>query len=263
MIDAGVPVINGFQSETASIDEFKSKAIEIGFPVLVKASAGGGGKGMRIVRSADEFEDAFNASAREAKSAFGDATVFVEKYVENPRHIEFQVAGDSHDNYVHMYERECSIQRRHQKVIEETPSTVLTEELRNKMGAAAVEAIRAVNYDSVGTVEFLLDDDGKFYFLEVNTRIQVEHPITELTTGIDLLKLQIDIANGKEIPYKQSDITQRGHAIECRVYAEDAEKDFIPTGGKVLYHRPPTGLGMRYDTGITTGSAMVAPEKRL
>jgi acetyl/propionyl-CoA carboxylase alpha subunit len=139
-------------------------------------------------------------------------------------------------------------------VIEETPSTVLTEELRNKMGAAAVEAIRAVNYDSVGTVEFLLDDDGKFYFLEVNTRIQVEHPITELTTGIDLLKLQIDIANGKEIPYKQSDITQRGHAIECRVYAEDAEKDFIPTGGKVLYHRPPTGLGMRYDTGITTGS---------
>lgn len=254
MIDAGVPVINGFQSKTASIDDFKSKAIEIGFPVLVKASAGGGGKGMRIVRSADEFEDAFNASSREAKSAFGDATVFVEKYVENPRHIEFQVAGDSHNNYIHLYERECSIQRRHQKVIEETPSTALTEGLRKTMGAAAVEAIRAVNYDSVGTVEFLLDDDGKFYFLEVNTRIQVEHPITEMTTGIDLLKLQIDIANGKEMPYKQSDITQRGHSIECRVYAEDAEKDFIPTGGKVLYHRPLTGLGIRYDTGITSGS---------
>lgn len=254
MIDAGVPVIKGFQSKTASIEEFKSQAILIGFPVLVKASAGGGGKGMRIVREEKEFEEAFTASSREALNAFGDGTVFVEKYVENPRHIEFQVAGDSHNNYIHLYERECSIQRRHQKIIEETPSTVLTNELRNEMGKAAVEAIRAVKYDSVGTVEFLLDNDGKFFFLEVNTRIQVEHPITEMTTGIDLLKLQIDIANGKELPYKQNEITQRGHAIECRVYAEDAEKDFIPTGGKVFFHKAPTGIGIRYDTGITSGS---------
>jgi len=254
MIEAGVPVIEGYQDNSSDIETFKQKAIEIGFPVLVKASAGGGGKGMRIVRKEEEFEDAFASSSREAKNAFGDATVFVEKYIENPRHIEFQVAGDKHGNFVHLFERECSIQRRHQKIIEETPSTALNNNLRNKMGEAAVNAIKAVEYDSVGTVEFLLDNTGNYYFLEVNTRIQVEHPITEMTTGVDLLKLQIKIAEGEEIPFKQDELTQQGHSIECRVYAEDAQKDFMPTGGDVLFHKAPEGLGIRYDTGVTTGS---------
>jgi acetyl-CoA carboxylase biotin carboxylase subunit len=254
MINAGVPVIDGYQDNSSDINIFKQKAIEIGFPVLVKASAGGGGKGMRVVRKEEEFEEAFASSSREAKNSFGDPTVFVEKYIENPRHIEFQIAGDKHGNYVHLFERECSIQRRHQKIIEETPSTALNGELRNKMGNAAVNAVKAVDYDSVGTVEFLLDNDGNYYFLEVNTRIQVEHPITEMITGIDLLKLQIKIAEGEELPFKQEELTQQGHAIECRVYAEDAQKDFMPTGGKVLFHKAPNGLGVRYDTGITTGS---------
>ncbi len=254
MIEAGVPVIEGYQDNDSDVETFKKKAVEIGFPVLVKASAGGGGKGMRIVRKEEEFEDAFASSSREAKNAFGDPTVFVEKYIENPRHIEFQVAGDKHGNFVHLFERECSIQRRHQKIIEETPSTALNNDLRNKMGEAAVNAIRAVDYDSVGTVEFLLDNTGNYYFLEVNTRIQVEHPITEMTTGVDLLKLQIKIAEGKEIPFKQNELTQQGHSIECRVYAEDAQKDFMPTGGNVLFHKAPEGLGIRYDTGVTTGS---------
>lgn len=254
MIEAGVPVIEGYQDNSSDVNIFKQKAIEIGFPVLVKASAGGGGKGMRIVRSEEEFEDAFASSSREAKNAFGDATVFVEKYIENPRHIEFQVAGDKHGNYVHLFERECSIQRRHQKIIEETPSTALDNDLRNKMGEAAVNAVKAVDYDSVGTVEFLLDNKGNYYFLEVNTRIQVEHPITEMTTGIDLLKLQIKIAEGEELPFKQEELSQQGHSIECRVYAEDAKKDFMPTGGTVLFHKAPEGLGIRYDTGITSGS---------
>ncbi|MFN3194761.1 MAG: acetyl/propionyl/methylcrotonyl-CoA carboxylase subunit alpha [Chlorobiota bacterium] len=254
MIEAGVPVIEGYQDNSSDVKAFKQKAIEIGFPVLVKASAGGGGKGMRIVRSEEEFEDAFASSSREAKNAFGDSTVFVEKYIENPRHIEFQVAGDKHGNYVHLFERECSIQRRHQKIIEETPSTALDNDLRNEMGEAAVNAVKAVDYDSVGTVEFLLDNSGNYYFLEVNTRIQVEHPITEMTTGIDLLKLQIKIAEGEELPFKQEELSQQGHSIECRVYAEDARKDFIPTGGIVLFHKAPEGLGVRYDTGIITGS---------
>jgi len=231
-------------------------AAEIGYPVLIKASDGGGGKGMRVVRSESELADSVDAAIRESKSAFGSDVVFLEKYIEKPRHIEFQIAADEHGNALHLFERECSIQRRHQKIIEESPSAALDPELRNRMGETAVNVIKAAGYTNVGTVEFLLDEDKNFYFLEVNTRIQVEHPITEMVTGVDLLKLQIRIAAGEEIPFRQEDLSQRGHAIECRIYAEDADNNFMPSSGEILLLREPKGPGIRYDSGIFQGASI-------
>ncbi|MGQ9818862.1 MAG: acetyl-CoA carboxylase biotin carboxylase subunit [Candidatus Kapaibacteriales bacterium] len=254
MMEHNVPIIPGMMTSSKNIEEFKKYAIHLGFPVLIKASDGGGGKGMRVVHNEEQIEDAVSSSIRESVSAFKSDAVYLEKYIESPRHIEFQVAADHFGNVVYLFERECSIQRRHQKIIEETPSVALTTELRQKMGEAAVRAIRAAGYTSLGTVEFLLDKYGNFYFLEVNARIQVEHPITELTTGIDLVKLQIHIANGYPLPFKQEDLVQNGHSIECRIYAEDAESGFLPSAGKILFLREPLGPGIRFDSGITFGS---------
>jgi len=253
MMEAGVPVVPGMGTSSLKIEDFIQSAKEIGYPVLVKASDGGGGKGMRIVRSENELKSAVEASIRESKSSFGSDKVFLEKYIEKPRHIEIQVARDTHGNARHFFERECSIQRRHQKIIEETPSTALSDEVREKMCSSAIKAVEAVDYHSVATVEFLLDEDGSYYFLEINTRIQVEHPVTEMVTGRDLVKLQIDIASGEEIDFTQAEVTSRGHSIECRIYAEDAENDFIPTGGKILLYNEPSGIGIRVDSGIRNG----------
>lgn len=254
MIENNVPVTPGMTSDSENINDYLEKAEEIGYPVLIKASAGGGGKGMRIANDADELKEAVPAARRESISAFDSDKIYLEKYIVQPRHIEFQVAGDKKGNYLHFYERECSIQRRHQKIIEETPSTALDNETRQKMADAAVNAIKSVDYDSVGTVEFLLDKDNNFYFLEVNTRIQVEHPITEETTGIDLIKLQIEIADGQAIPYEQEEISQSGHSIECRVYAEDPENNFMPSSGKILFYKEAKAPGVRIDTGISQGN---------
>ncbi len=253
MIEAGVPVIPGMRGAATDIELFKSEAERVGYPVLLKAAAGGGGKGMRIVYKPDDLKDALEGAQREAKSAFGDDTVFLEKYVENPRHVEFQVFGDKHGNAVHVFERECSIQRRHQKIIEETPSVAVTPEIRQKMGEAAVKVVKVVDYTNAGTVEFLLDQQGNFFFLEMNTRIQVEHPVTEMVTGVDLVAEQIRVAAGAELSFKQSDLQQRGHAIECRIYAEDAENNFLPAAGKLHYLKEPTGPGIRVDSGVYSG----------
>lgn len=250
MIEAGVPVIPGMKSSSYELKDFEETAERIGFPVLIKASDGGGGKGMRIVERKEDLASAFESAKRESKTAFGSDIVYLEKYIENPRHIEFQVASDNYGNAIYLFERECSIQRRHQKIIEETPSTALDPELRKKMGESAVKVVKAAKYNNLGTVEFLLDKDKNFYFLEVNARIQVEHPITELTTGIDLVKLQILLASGEKLPYKQEDLKQTGHAIECRIYAEDAENNFLPSSGKILYLKEPVGGGIRFDSGI-------------
>ena len=254
MIQSGIPVIQGMKTSSKNIDDFISTAEMIGFPVLIKASAGGGGKGMRIVYRKEELENAINSAMRESLAAFGSDEVYLEKYIEQPRHIEFQVAADHFGNAIHIFERECSIQRRHQKIIEETPSTALNAELRKKMGETAIKVVKAAKYDSVGTVEFLVDKNKNFYFLEVNTRIQVEHPITEMTTGIDLIKLQIMIADNQPLNIKQEDLKQYGHAIECRIYAEDSDNDFLPSSGKILYYKPPIGPNVRNDTGIFQGS---------
>ncbi len=254
MVNSNVPVIPGMQTSSKDINEFKAYADKVGYPVLIKASDGGGGKGMRIVQKPSELEDAVDSAMRESISAFKSDAIYLEKYIESPRHIEFQVAADSYGNVVYIFERECSIQRRHQKIIEETPSVALSPELRKKMGETAVRAIKAAGYTNLGTVEFLLDRDGNFYFLEVNARIQVEHPITELTTGIDLVKLQIHIANGATLPFKQEDLRQNGHAIECRIYAEDSENNFLPSSGKIIYLCEPVGPGIRYDSGIYQGA---------
>lgn len=254
MIEAGIPVCPGMKGSSKDFEEFEKVAQEIGFPVLVKASDGGGGKGMRIVRELKDLKHSVEAAMRESLSSFGSDVIFLEKYIESPRHIEFQVAGDHYGNAIHLFERECSIQRRHQKIIEETPSPILDSELRKKMGETAVKVIKASNYDNVGTVEFLLDKDKNFYFLEVNARIQVEHPITEMTTGVDLLKLQVHISEGKELPLKQEDIVQRGHSLECRIYAEDPDNSFMPSPGKIHFLKEPTGIGVRYDSGITQNS---------
>lgn len=256
MIEAGVPVVPGLKGASKNIDEYLSEADKIGFPVLIKASAGGGGKGMRVVNKKEDLEEAINSAMREAKSSFGDDTIFMEKYILEPRHIEIQVARDKFGNAVHLYERECSIQRRHQKVIEESPSIAIDDSIREKMGQAAIMALNAVNYHTVATVEFLLDKEKNFYFLEVNTRIQVEHPVTEMVTGIDLVKLQINLAYGNEIGLKQSDIKQNGHAIETRIYAEDAENNFLPTGGKVLHFDELNNPGIRVDSGIKVGDSI-------
>jgi len=250
---AKVPVIPGERVASGKVEDFRKAAENIGYPVLVKAASGGGGKGMRIVNNPADLADAVEGAAREAKSAFGDATVYLEKYLKRPRHIEFQVLADTQGNTVHVFERECSIQRRHQKIIEETPSPAITPEIRRRMGEAAVKAAKAANYLSAGTVEFLLDDDGSFYFLEVNTRIQVEHPVTEMITGIDLVKEQIRIAAGDPLPFTQNEIHSRGHALECRIYAEDPAQGFLPCAGKIVYLDEPAGPNLRIDSGIYSG----------
>jgi acetyl-CoA carboxylase biotin carboxylase subunit len=253
MEKAGIPIIPGMKSVPKEINEYADAARMLGFPVIVKASAGGGGKGMRIVCSEEDLAAALEAGKREAKSAFGDDSVYIEKYIEEPRHVEFQVLADNHGGTVHLFERECSIQRRHQKIVEETPSPALDPGLREKMGETAVEAVRAAGYNNAGTVEFLLDKDRRFYFLEVNARLQVEHPVTELVTGVDLVRQQIRIAAGEKLALKQEDLRQRGHAIECRVYAEDPANNFLPSSGKILFLKEPAGPGVRNDSGIYGG----------
>ena len=241
------------QEAAARAARLRAAATEVGYPLLIKAAAGGGGKGMRLVTDIAQLKPTLESATREAAAAFGDGTVYVEKCVEQPRHIEFQVLADNHGRVVHLFERECSIQRRHQKLVEETPSTVLTPEIRSRMGEAAVTATRAAGYRGAGTIEFLFDKDTSFYFLEMNTRIQVEHPVTEFTTGVDLVKWQIRIARGEEIPFEQSDLVQRGHAIECRIYAEDAERGFMPSSGTISFLKEPWGPGVRNDSGIYEG----------
>lgn len=254
MQKAGVPVVPGWTGESDSdFSVIAEEAERIGYPVLVKAAAGGGGKGMRRVDRPDDLKTAYESAAREAQSAFGDARVFLEKYITKPRHIEFQILGDHHGNVVHLFERECSIQRRHQKIIEETPSTALTPELRERMGEAAVTAAKAMGYTNAGTMEFILDENGSFYFLEVNTRLQVEHPVTEMTVHKDLVRLQVQIASGEAIPFQQEDLCQEGHAIECRIYAEDPANNFMPGIGRLAFYRPPAGPFIRLDSGVREG----------
>ena len=248
-----IPLVPGTAKAIDDIDEAKNIAEKIGFPVLIKASAGGGGKGMRIVHSKDEFSEQLKLAISEAKSSFGDGAVFIERYVSSPRHIEIQVLGDMHGNAIHLFERECSVQRRHQKVIEEAPSSVLTPELRNKMGECAVKITKACNYAGAGTVEFLLDEKHNFYFLEMNTRLQVEHPVTEFITGIDLVKEQIRIARGEKLSFKQEDLKINGHAIEVRVYAEDPENNFLPDIGTLSTYKIPQGPGVRVDDAYEEG----------
>lgn len=253
MEKAGVPVIPGCNAVQGAAEEYEAAARKLGYPVMVKASAGGGGKGMRIARNAEDLGPAVEAGRREARSAFGDDSVYLEKYIEDPRHIEFQVLADNRGRTVHLFERECSIQRRHQKILEETPSSALTPELRKTMGETAVKAMRAANYNNAGTVEFLLDADGRFYFLEVNARLQVEHPVTELTAGVDLVQRQIRIAAGEDLGLNQEELSQRGHAIECRIYAEDPKNGFLPSSGRIELLREPAGPGIRLDSGIYEG----------
>ncbi|HEX2696174.1 MAG TPA: acetyl-CoA carboxylase biotin carboxylase subunit [Anaerolineales bacterium] len=253
MRKAGVPTVPGVEGLESEKD-FKKAAKEIGYPVLVKAAAGGGGKGMRVVNTESELSEAIESARREATNAFGDDRLLVEKYLPNAHHIEIQVFGDQQGNLVHLFERECSVQRRHQKIIEETPSPLLTQKLRKEMGEAAVAAAKAVGYFNAGTVEFIVDPDTlKFYFLEMNTRLQVEHPVTELVVGLDLVQWQIRIAAGEKFPFSQKDFSQRGHAIECRVYAEDPANGFLPSTGRLLQYIEPRGPGMRVDSGFTIG----------
>lgn len=249
----GVPIVPGYQD--ADDDESLARAAEqLRYPVLIKAAAGGGGKAMKVVREPGEMAELAASARREAQNAFGDPHLFLEKYVENGRHIEFQVLADAHGSTLHLFERECSIQRRHQKIIEETPSPMLDEALRARMGSAAVEAARAVGYENAGTVEFIVDPVSReFYFLEMNTRLQVEHPVTEMVTGLDLVRWQIRIASGEALSFKQSDLSQRGHAIECRVYAEDPANQFLPSTGCLLQVVEPRGPGIRVDSGVATG----------
>jgi propionyl-CoA carboxylase alpha chain len=249
----GVPLVPGTSSPVKDAREAKALAAKIGYPVLIKASAGGGGKGMRIVQHEQDFDEQLARAVSEATSAFGDGSVFIEKYVTAPRHIEFQIFGDTHGNILHLFERECSIQRRHQKVIEEAPSSILTPELRQAMGEAAINVARAAEYYGAGTVEFILDENLNFYFLEMNTRLQVEHPVTEMITGLDLVKLQIRVAQGEKLPITQRDIHIHGHAIEARVYAEDPANNFLPDIGTLLTYRRPQGPGIRVDDGFEEG----------
>ena len=248
-----IPLVPGIDEAITDTKKAKEIAKSIGFPVLIKASAGGGGKGMRIVEKESELEDQMKRAISEAHSAFGDGSVFIEKYVSSPRHIEIQIMADGHGNILHFFERECSIQRRHQKVIEEAPSSVLNPELRKKMGEAAVKVARSCDYLGAGTVEFLLDSHHNFYFLEMNTRLQVEHPVTELITGVDLVELQIRIARGEKLPMAQDDLNISGHALELRVYAEDPLNDFLPSVGHLKTYTLPSGPGIRVDNGFEQG----------
>jgi len=253
-IKAGTPVVPGTTTPLKSASEAAKVAKEFGYPILLKAAAGGGGKGMRVVRAESELAAALESAQREAKNAFGDNAVYVEKYIEKPRHVEIQVLGDSHGNKLHLGERECSVQRRHQKMVEEAPSVAVSPELRARMGAAAVAAAKSAGYVNAGTCEFLLDAKGDFYFLEMNTRIQVEHPVTELVTGIDLVQWQLRIAAGEKLPFKQEDIVPRGWAIECRITSEDPANGFLPSTGTIEYCHIPGGPGVRWDGGIEAGS---------
>jgi acetyl-CoA carboxylase biotin carboxylase subunit len=250
----GVPVVPG--TTEALVDAAAARVIaeQYGYPVLLKAAAGGGGKGMRVVREESELESSLDAARREAKNAFGDDAVYVEKYIEGPRHVEIQILGDTHGTMLSLGERECSVQRRHQKMVEEAPSVAVSPELRREMGETAVRAARAAGYVNAGTCEFLLDRDGKFYFLEMNTRLQVEHPVTELVTGIDLVQWQLRIAAGEKLPFAQGDITPRGWAMECRITSEDSANGFLPSTGRISYLHLPSGPGVRWDGGIETGS---------
>lgn len=253
MIAAGVPVVPGTVDKITDFEEALRIIREIGLPVMIKASAGGGGKGMRLVKKEEDIESSLRGARSEAKAAFGDDSVYVEKYIESPHHIEFQILADKHGNAIHLFERECSVQRRHQKVIEETPSPLLTPAVRAEMGAHAVAAAKACNYHGAGTIEFIADDNQNYYFLEMNTRLQVEHPITERVVGVDLVKEMINIANGFELPFKQEDLKQSGHAIECRIYAEDPDNNFMPSPGTIRHISEPLGLGVRHDGYVYEG----------
>jgi acetyl/propionyl-CoA carboxylase alpha subunit len=254
MAQAGVPVVPGYDGSEQRVEALSRHAIEVGLPVLIKAVGGGGGKGMRVVREAGEIEEAIEGAKREAEKSFGDSSLLIEKYVRNARHIEVQIFGDGFGNLIHLFERECSVQRRYQKIIEESPSPVVTPELRERICEAALKAGRAINYTNAGTVEFILTPEGEFYFIEVNTRLQVEHPVTEMVTGLDLVQLQIEIAEGRRLPIRQEDVKQSGHAVEARLYAEDPSNDFLPATGVIrgLNLSPPIE-GLRVDGGIEKG----------
>jgi acetyl-CoA carboxylase, biotin carboxylase subunit len=253
-IEANVPVVPGTTEPLADVAEAKDVAERFGYPVLLKAAAGGGGKGMRVVRAAAEIESSYDAARREAKNAFGDDAIYVEKYIVGPRHVEIQVIGDQYGTILSLNERECSVQRRHQKMIEEAPSVAVTPEIRRAMGETAIRAAKAAGYVNAGTCEFLLDGDGKFYFLEMNTRLQVEHPVTELVTGIDLVQWQIRVAAGERLPFRQEEIVPHGWAIECRITSEDPANGFLPSTGRISYLHLPSGPGVRWDGGIEVGS---------
>lgn len=250
---AGLPIVPGTDCNLENLEEVRQVAVQLGFPVMLKASAGGGGKGLRLVTDERELESAFRTAQSEAQNAFNDASLYLEKYVEHPRHIEIQILGDTHGNLIHLGERECTLQRRHQKVMEESPSTFISESLRQQMGETAVAIGRIAGYTSAGTVEFLVDSDRNFYFLEMNTRLQVEHPVTELVLGIDLVKEQIRVAAGERLSWEQREIQQRGWSLECRIYAEDPENNFFPCPGLIQSLRAPGGPGVRDDSGVFEG----------
>lgn len=253
MTAANIPVVPGTDKAIDKEDAVLATIREIGLPVMIKASAGGGGKGMRLVQNESEIVSSVRAARSEALASFGNDAVYIEKYITSPHHIEFQILADEHGNVVHLFERECSVQRRHQKMIEETPSPLMTPELRKRMGKSAVDAAKAVNYTGAGTIEFLVDNDLNYYFLEMNTRLQVEHPITERVTGVDLVKQQIKIAEGQPLEFRQEDLFQKGHSIECRIYAEDPENNFMPSAGKIYKISEPLGLGVRTDGYVYEG----------
>ncbi len=255
---AGIPMATGSQGNIGNEEEAAAEAEKIGYPVIIKAASGGGGRGMRIVRRPDEMEKMFLIASKEAEKAFNDPSVFVEKYIENPKHIEFQILGDQKGNIIHLGERECSIQRKHQKLLEEAPSPALDDELRSTMGQMAVKIAKAVKYYSAGTVEFLLDSEKNFYFMEMNTRIQVEHPVTEMITGVDLIEQQIRVAGGESLRFRQNDLKLEGWAIECRINAEDVQAGFAPDPGKIEKLSLPSGCDIRVDTGVEAGSSIIA-----
>ncbi len=255
VVTAGVPVVPGYDGEDQSVETLRGQILQIGFPVLIKASAGGGGKGMRVAQSENEIEAAVEAARREAEKAFGDGSLLLEKFVEQARHVEVQILGDAHGNLVHLFERDCSVQRRHQKIIEESPSPAVNDKLRRAMGEVADKVGRTIGYTNAGTVEFILAPSGEFYFIEVNTRLQVEHPVTEMITGLDLVRLQIEIAEGKPLPFAQNDLKTSGHAIEARLYAEDPQNDFLPSTGKIHDWRLAEAIeGLRIDAGVEQGA---------
>lgn len=250
MSESKVPIVPGTTKPITTVESGKVEAEQIGYPVLLKASAGGGGKGMRKIYNPEEFESAFFSARSEALKAFGNGDVYIEKFIENPKHIEVQIIADKAGNYAHLFERDCSVQRRHQKVIEEAPSVVMDPETRKRLTSAAINAAKACGYVNAGTIEFLMDSQKNFYFLEMNTRLQVEHPVTEMITGIDLVKEQIRIADGLPLSFRQEDLKINGHALECRIYAEDVDNNFVPSTGQIKLHRRPDGIGIRVDTGI-------------
>lgn len=253
MIKAGVPVVPGTKENISNKQQALNAVENIGLPVMIKAASGGGGKGMRLVKKKEMVWESVQAAKSEALDSFGDDSVYVEKYIESPHHIEFQILADQHGNVIHLFERECSVQRRHQKIIEETPSPLLTDNLRQEMGKRSIDAAKAVNYEGAGTIEFLVDNDLNYYFLEMNTRLQVEHPVTENVTGIDLVKEQIRIAGGQKLSYQQNEVTQNGHSIECRIYAEDSDNNFMPSPGTITKMTEPSGIGVRIDGYVFEG----------